>query len=186
MERPHVALDKALAFEAHVVEVAEEHPQEQVVTAQHFIWWILTDSPLNNVPKTVFGCVRNYDIDCLYRWLVWTFHKFRRTKWWLVSGLGGAVTRSVICAIPMAFLPMLGTPSVVNVDTEVMIGGCCGQNTCVWGQDGWSGWRTSTQASGVSAALNIYWSLNPPEDALNILEHFYMPGQHANTTCCFF
>eukprot|EP00434_Breviolum_minutum_P004689 symbB.v1.2.004132.t1/scaffold232.1/size259024/9 len=31
MERPHVALDKALAFEAHVVEVAEEHPQEQVV-----------------------------------------------------------------------------------------------------------------------------------------------------------
>ena len=24
-------------FEANVVEVAEEHPQEQVVTAQHFI-----------------------------------------------------------------------------------------------------------------------------------------------------
>ena len=37
MERPHVALDTALAFEANVVEVAKEHPQEQVVTAQHFI-----------------------------------------------------------------------------------------------------------------------------------------------------
>ena len=45
MERPHVALDKALAFEANVVEMAEEHPQEQVVTAQHFIWWILTEYP---------------------------------------------------------------------------------------------------------------------------------------------
>ena len=44
-ERRHVALDKALAFEANVVEVAEEHPQEQVVTAQHFIWWILTEYP---------------------------------------------------------------------------------------------------------------------------------------------
>ena len=35
--RGHVAVDRTRAFEANVVEVAEEHPQEQVVTAQHFI-----------------------------------------------------------------------------------------------------------------------------------------------------
>ncbi len=36
---PHVAVDKALVFEAEAVEVevVEEQPHEQVVTAQHFI-----------------------------------------------------------------------------------------------------------------------------------------------------
>ncbi len=36
MVTPHVALDKALVFEAEAVEVAEAHPHEQVVTQQHF------------------------------------------------------------------------------------------------------------------------------------------------------
>ena len=43
--RDHMLLWTKHLFEANVVEVAEEHPQEQVVTVQHFIWWILTESP---------------------------------------------------------------------------------------------------------------------------------------------
>ena len=38
MERDHMFLwTKHLLFQATAVEVAEEHPQEQVVTVQHFI-----------------------------------------------------------------------------------------------------------------------------------------------------
>ena len=36
MVTPHVAVDKALVFEAEAVEAAEEHPHEQVVPVRHF------------------------------------------------------------------------------------------------------------------------------------------------------
>ena len=43
MVTPHVAVDKALVFEAEAVEAAEEHPHEQVVTVRHYFWRITND-----------------------------------------------------------------------------------------------------------------------------------------------